>query len=106
MKAIAKEGSMHRALRLASLALILSGGTSCGVLKSMVGANTVDLEGADVKSMGVDIRKTQKTICPREPVQMAVFMEVKLKDEDKAQKLESWSGKGHLVNKNNKLSFD
>src|SRR5439155_940834 len=74
-------------------------------LKSMVGANTVDLEGADVQTMGVDIRKQQKTICPREPVQMAVFMEAKLKGDEKAKKIETWSGKGHLVNKHDKLYF-
>ncbi|MCC6551456.1 MAG: hypothetical protein IT372_00355 [Polyangiaceae bacterium] len=94
-----------RSFIVATACLALTGATACSFLKSIVGANTVDLEGADVKSMGVDIRKQQKTICPRERVQMAVFMEAKLKDEEAAKKLETWEGTGIMVNKNDKLDF-
>src|SRR5262249_36049520 len=68
---------------------LLSG---CGFLKSLVGKNSVDLEGATVKSMAVDIRKGQKTICPRESVQMGVFAEVVLKGDSDAKKLETYTG--------------
>jgi len=83
-------------------ALALGG---CSFLKSIVGADTVSLENAKVDSMSVDIRKKQKTICPRAPVQMAVFIEANLEGEEKKQSFETWSGTG-MVNKNDKLSFD
>lgn len=76
----------------------------CGVLRSLAGRNTVDLEGADVRSMGVDLRKEEKTICPRERVQMAVFAEVVLKGESQVSKLETWAGTGQ-ENRNGKLDF-
>jgi len=76
----------------------------CSFFKSLAGTNTVDLENAEVKSMSVDIRKEQKTICPRESVQMAVFAEVMMKDEAQAQSFETWEGRGS-VNKNDKLDF-
>lgn len=78
---------------------------SCGVLKTIVGQNTITMEGADVEAMSVDIRRTQKTICPREPVQLAVFIDATLKGETQKKKFETWQGKG-VVNKNGKLSFD
>ena len=59
--------------------LLLSTTASCVVFRSLAGKNTLDLEGADVRSMGVDIRKREKTICPRERVQMAVFADLVLK---------------------------
>ncbi|MCL4754506.1 MAG: hypothetical protein KJ015_30410 [Myxococcales bacterium] len=81
-----------------------SAGLGCAALRALAGKNTVDLEGADVRSMGVDIRKSEKTICPRESVQMAVFAEVVLKGESQQKKLETWSG-GPDTNRNGKLDF-
>jgi hypothetical protein len=54
--------------------------------------------------MSVDIRKERKTICPREPVQMAVFVEAVLDGDKDKKNIETWAGKGS-VNKNDKLDF-
>ncbi len=78
--------------------------TGCGFMKSLVGKNSVDLEGAEVKTMAVDIRKEQKTICPREKVQMGVFADVVLKGDKDAKKLETYVG-GADANKNDKMEF-
>jgi hypothetical protein len=77
---------------------------SCAFFRQLAGTNTVDLEKADVRSMGVDLRKQQKTICPRERVQMAVFMDVVLSGDKEAKKVETWQGKGG--NKNGRLDFE
>ncbi len=77
-------------------------GSGCAVLRSLAGKNTLDLEGADVRSMGVDIRKEQKTICPRERVQMAVFADVVFPGEAQVKKVETWRGN---ENRNGKLDF-
>ncbi|MBK7585891.1 MAG: hypothetical protein IPI67_37610 [Myxococcales bacterium] len=61
---------------------------ACGFLLGRNGL--VTLEKAEVRSMGVDIRRDQKTICPREPVQVAVFADVVLEGEQKLEKLETW----------------
>ena len=55
--------------------------------------------------MSVDLRRPQKTICPRESVQMAVFAEVVLEGDKAGKQVETWSGKGS-VNKNDKLDFE
>lgn len=89
---------------LTGLILFASAGIGCGVLRTLAGANTVDLEGADVKSMSVDIRKGDKTICPRERVQMAVFADVVLAGKAQVEKLETWTG-GAGANRNGKLDF-
>jgi hypothetical protein len=94
--------NFRHALVAALLSSTLAG---CAALRSLAGRNTVDLEGADLRSMGVDIRKQQKTICPRQPVQMAVFADVVLKGDTKLQKLETWQG-GPDANRNGKLEFD
>ena len=90
---------------LVLLVALLAPAIGCGALRSLAGRNTVDLEGADVRSMGVDIRKQEKTICPRERVQMAVFADVVLKGERQVQKLETWQG-DESANRNGKLEFD
>jgi hypothetical protein len=84
--------------------VLLVGVSSCGFLKSLVGANSIDLSKAEVKSMSVDIRRKEKTICPREPVQMAVFADVVLEGAKEAKPFETWTGRGS-VNKNDKLEF-
>lgn len=87
-----------------AMALFASSATGCAACRRLSGEDTINLDKSDVKSMAVDIRRKQKTICPREPVQMAVFMEVTL-DGDKAHKqVETWAGRGS-VNKNDKLDF-
>lgn len=78
--------------------------TGCGFLKGLVGRNSVDLEQADVKTVSVDLRKEQKTICPRAPVQMAVFANVLLKGEKQAKNFETYVG-GNEANRNDKLEF-
>ncbi|MEO6573044.1 MAG: hypothetical protein ABIP89_04340, partial [Polyangiaceae bacterium] len=87
------------------LAFVLaSSATGCGFMKSLIGKNSVDLSEANVKSIAADIRKPQKTICPREVVQMVVTAEVTLKGEDKAKMLQTYEG-GAGANKNDKLEF-
>ena len=85
---------------------IISGtaGAGCGFLKSITGDNTISLESAQVKAMSVDIRRDQKTICPRAPVQLAVFADVVREGESATEKLETWSG-ARNANKNDKLDF-
>ena len=87
------------------LALILaSTSTGCGFFRRLAGNDTVDLKKAQVASMSVDLRRPQKTICPREPVQMAVFAKVTLEGEKQAKDIETWQGK-HGANKNDKMEF-
>lgn len=85
----------------ASTAVTLPG---CHAWNRLWGKDTVNLEKADIKSMSVDIRKERKTICPREPVQMAVFADVILDGETNQKSFETWAGRGS-VNKNDKMEF-
>jgi hypothetical protein len=84
--------------------LTLSTASGCGVFRRLAGNDTINLEKAEVKAMSVDIRRQQKTICPREPVQMAIFADVVLDGEKTPKPLETWKGKSG-VNKNDKLDF-
>lgn len=95
---------VERAVLVWGVALSMTATPGCACLKSLVGENTISLETAEVRSMSVDIRRAQKTICPRAPVQMAVFVEAKLEDEEAVQKLETWEG-DDSANKNDKLDF-
>jgi hypothetical protein len=87
-----------------SALLLVSGGTGCAVLKSIVGKNSVDLSKAQVNKVTVDIRKPEKTICPRERVQLVVTAEVLLEGEKQAKTFETYQG-GADANKNDKLEF-
>ena len=91
-------------LLLSALAMGTSSITGCHFWNRLWGKDTVDLAKADIKSMSVDIRKERKTICPREPVQMAVFVEAVLDGDKDKKNIETWAGKGS-VNKNDKLDF-
>lgn len=70
----------------------------------MAGNDVISLEKAEVKSMSVDLRRQNKTICPREAVQMAVFAEVVLEGDKEGKQVETWTGHGE-ANKNDKLDF-
>lgn len=91
-------------LSLFGLAVVLSSGAGCGFLRRLAGNDTISLEKAEVKSMAVDLRRTNKTICPREPVQMAVFAEVVLEGDKSAKQVETFVGHED-ANKNDKLDF-
>jgi hypothetical protein len=65
---------------------------ACTAYKTMVGENTVTLQGAEVLSMRTDIRRPVKRICPREPVQMWVRVEARLEDQNSPVRLETWVG--------------
>src|SRR5579859_3318395 len=80
-----QEARLFRVL-LWACAFTVSLGSACAFFRQLFGANTIDLEKADVRTMGVDIRKAQKTICPRERVQMAVFVDVVLEGEKEVKK--------------------
>ena len=103
-------GAMHHSssLRRAALAaLALSSLTTvsgCGVFRRLAGNDTINLEKAEVKTMSVDIRRQQKTICPRESVQMAIFADIVLEGDKAPKPLETWKGRTG-VNKNDKLDF-
>jgi len=87
-----------------SLGLLAGSVTGCGALRRMSGSDTVSLEKAEVKSMSVDLRRPQKTICPREPVQMGVVAEVTLEGDKASKTVETWVGRAG-ANKNDKLEF-
>jgi hypothetical protein len=96
---------LPRVLRTAlALGLLASSATGCGALRRMGGNDTVSLEKAEITSMSVDLRRQQKTICPREAVQMAVFADVTLEGDKAPKRVETWVGHG-AVNKNDKLDF-
>lgn len=86
-----------------AVVLVLALVAGCGVFQTLAGKRTVDLEGAEVKSMGVDLRQERKTICPGSRVQLAVFAEV-VRD-GKKESLETWHGDPARANRNGKLDF-
>lgn len=90
--------------RLFIVVLLAVAATGCGFFRRLAGNDTLHLDKADVKSMSVDLRRQNKTICPREPVQMAVFADVVLEGEKTPKQVETWEGRG-AVNKNDKLDF-
>ncbi len=94
-----------RALLAVTVVVTLGSAPACGFFRRLGGNDTINLEKADVKSMSVDIRRQQKTICPRQSVQMAVFAEILLDGEKGAKPLETWTGHGGEANKNDKLDF-
>jgi len=96
--------SRNPVLVTTTLALVLATTSGCGFFRRMAGNDTVDLKKAQVASMSVDLRRQQKTICPREPVQMAVFAKVTLEGDKAAKDIETWQGK-HGANKNDKMEF-
>src|SRR5271156_3900511 len=97
--------TLARAVLLTStVALSAASVTGCHMWNRLWGKDTVDLAKADIKTMSVDIRKERKTICPRENVQMAVFVEAILDGDKDKKSIETWAGKGS-VNKNDKLDF-
>jgi hypothetical protein len=77
----------------------------CSFLRSLAGENTISLEGAEVKSIAVDLRRDQKTICPRARVQMAVFVEAKLKGEKQVRPFETWNSSRGL-SRNGTVDFN
>ena len=94
----------RKALLASAAAFILLATPGCGVWRSIFGSHGVDLSKATVQSMSVDIRKQNKTICPREHIQMAVFAKVLLEGETAPKDLETWEGKGN-VDKSDHLDF-
>ena len=97
-------GRTFAASSLVAVVALTSLSTGCGALRRLAGNDTVNLEKAEVKTMSVDIRRQQKTICPRDNVQMAIFADVVLDGDKAAKPVETWQGKGS-VNKNDKLDF-
>ena len=78
-------------ITIGGLALALAVG--CTFFKRLAGKDTIMLDQYEVLSMGVDIRKERKTICPLESVQMAVFVTAKDPEEaGKILELETWQG--------------
>jgi hypothetical protein len=85
---------------LASLASL----SGCAAFRRLAGTDIVSLEKSDIKSMTVGLRRGTPTICPREPVQMAVSVDATLDGDKGLTRVETWQGRGS-VNKNDKLEF-
>ncbi|MDD5306078.1 MAG: hypothetical protein PHU25_02040 [Deltaproteobacteria bacterium] len=80
-----------RGLVVACLAVV--GLSGCSLFKTIMGTNTIMLDDYEVLSMKVDIRKPEKTICPMEATQMAVFATVRdPEDASKTVEYETWQG--------------
>ncbi len=95
--------------RLLALPFIAAGiaGTSggCVVVQRLGGTATVDLSRAQLRRMTVSLRKPEQTFCPREQVQMAVFITAVPEGGGTDEKTyETYEGRG-AVNKNDKLDF-
>lgn len=105
---LAPAATTSRFARLALPLLVMTSSlgvmTGCAVLKTLIGRNTINLDGAEVQSMSADIRRAQKTICPRARVQMAVSLDVMLKGEQNVSFAETWEG-GADSSRNGKLDF-
>lgn len=86
----------------AALALLAAALPLVGACRALFGRDTIDLDGVEVKSMGVDIRRRQKTICPRQRVQMAVFADIVKAAGKPPIQVETWEGNG---SRNGKLDF-
>ena len=80
----------------------LAASSGCGAFRRLAGNDTINLEKAEVKTMSVDIRRQQKTICPREPG--CVPTATSRRSEKGPKPLETWQGRKG-VNKNDKLDF-
>lgn len=96
---------MHPLTRLALVPTLTAALGGCSALRALAGRDTVSLEGAQVTAMSVDIRKSEKTICPRERVQMAIYADAVFQGEAGPKKLETWHGDSG-ANRNDKLEFD
>ena len=84
--------------------ILLAPLTACSVINRISGTDTVDLRRATLRRMTVSLRKPEQTICPREQVQMAVFMTAIPEGANEEKTFETWAGRGS-VNKNDKLEF-
>lgn len=56
-------------------------------------APAVRMDRWDVQSIALGLRSEQAAICPREPVQLAVFAEADHRKREKHKRLETWQGK-------------
>jgi hypothetical protein len=102
--------SISSAFLAASLLAVPTLGGGCGLIQVISGAakkKTVNMDKYEIQTMRADIRRTEKAICPREPVQMAVFAtgEHKKRKKKKTKELETWSG-DPSTNRIGKMGFD
>ncbi|MBC8068778.1 MAG: hypothetical protein IAG13_10635, partial [Deltaproteobacteria bacterium] len=83
--------------------------TGCGLITLAVNAakkNTVDMDRWQVKKISLGLRE-QDAICPRAPVQIAVFADADHKKrKDKSKKLETWKGDAAGANRIGKMGFE
>jgi hypothetical protein len=98
--------SVLRSCLVASALLTLPAlGSGCGLFQ-LIGKKTVNLDKYEVQTMRADIRRTEKAICPREPVQMAVFATAEHKKrKNKTKDLETWAGDPQSTNRIGKMGF-
>lgn len=82
-------------------ALILSG---CGAVRTIAGINTIHLQDAKVSTMESDIGPGVTTICPRQPVQMHVFVNAQLPRQPAPALYETWRG-ANGTRRNGMLDF-
>ncbi len=76
----------------------------CAVVQRLQGTATVDLSHSTLRRMNVALRKPEQTYCPREQVQMAVFMTAVPEGGTTEKTYETYIGRG-AVNKNDRLDF-
>jgi hypothetical protein len=86
---------------VALLALPLAG---CPVLDRLSGNATIDLSRAQLRRMNVQLRKAEQTVCPREQVQLGIFLTAVPENGKDEKTFETWVGRG-AVNKNDRLAF-
>jgi hypothetical protein len=84
--------------------------SGCGMMAAVIGSaskRTVNMDKWEMESMRVSLRSdTPDSICPRQPVQMAIFARVQHKKRDKQKQLETWSAAPDKPMRLGKMGFD
>jgi hypothetical protein len=96
--------SSARAFIPVALVAALPAAAGCVVVQRLNGTATVDLTRAALRRMTVSLRKPEQTFCPREQVQLAVFITAVPDGAKEEKTFETYEGRGD-VNKNDKLDF-
>jgi hypothetical protein len=82
--------------------------TGCGLFGMAVDAakkNTVNMDRWQVRKIELGLREGT-SICPRRPVQLAVFADAKHKKRDKTKKFQTWKGDPASANRIGKMGFE
>ena len=96
--------ALARPLTLPVVALLAVPLAGCPVLDRLSGNATIDLSRAQLRRMNVQLRKPEQTVCPREQVQLGIFLTAVPENGKDEKTFETWVGRG-AVNKNDRLAF-